>query len=55
LAVLHEGPDLGAKLFPHAFQIVENSQFLEGLIHLESGGRPGVTKKKKKRRGRNHE
>lgn len=37
LAALHEGPDLGAEFFPHALQVMEDSQFLEGLVHLESG------------------
>lgn len=45
LAALHEGPDLGAEFFPHAFQIIEHSQFLEGLVHLESGGDQGQWRK----------
>lgn len=40
LATLHEGPDLGAEFFPHALQVMEDSQLLEGLVHLESGREP---------------
>lgn len=48
-AALHESPDLRAELFPHAFQIMKQSQFLESLIHLESGGEePGIAKKRGK-------
>lgn len=49
-AALHESPDLRAELFPHAFQIMKQSQFLESLIHLESGGEPGRAKKEKRYR-----
>lgn len=45
LAVLHEGPELGTELLPHAFHIMEYSQFLEGLVHLESGRSQGPQEK----------
>lgn len=50
LAVLHEGPDLGAELFPHAFQIMEHSQLLERLVHLELGKRQSPQEKEKRQR-----
>lgn len=41
LALLHEGPNLGAEFFPHALQVMEHSQLLKGLIDLESSREPG--------------
>lgn len=41
LAVLHEGPNLGAEFFPHALQVMEHSQLLKGLVHLQSGRESG--------------